>query len=252
MTDGKLSRQELENHLWRAADILRGSIDSSDYKNYIFGFLFLKRLSDVFEEEAEKILKRELKAGTPEKTAKQVAWEDPDEHRFFVPKKARWSEIRKQANNVGDAIDVACSTLEEQNTNLEGVLLSINWNDEHKLGDPKQRDSLLHRLVQHFSQLNLRNDNMSEGDMLGRAYEYLIERFADDAGKKGGEFYTPKEVVRLIVRLLDPDEGMQICDPTCGSGGMLIQSANYIRDKVGKKGKPLNISLFGQEKNLGT
>jgi len=245
----QLSRDQLENHLWKAADILRGSIDASDYKNYIFGFLFLKRLTDVFEEEAEKILARELKKGASEKAAAKIAWEDPDEHPFFVPPRARWSEIRKAATNIGEVLDKACSALEEQNPNLEGVLISINWNDEHKLGDAKQRDQILHRLVNHFSELNLKNENMSELDMLGRAYEYLIERFADDAGKKGGEFYTPKEVVRLIVRLLDPREKMQICDPTCGSGGMLIESARYIKDQ---KGNPKNITLYGQEKNLGT
>jgi type I restriction enzyme M protein len=108
---------------------------------------------------------------------------------------------------------------------------------------------VLARLVLHFSKLSLRNDHLSEPDMLGRAYEYLIEKFADDAGKKGGEFYTPNMVVRLIVELLEPKEGMRICDPTCGSGGMLIQSAKYIEEHGGKRA---NVSLFGQEKNLGT
>ena len=187
---GNLTPSKLNNHLWAAADILRGSIDSSDYKNYIFGFLFLKRLSDRFEEEAEHLIAQ----GEEE----DVAWTDPDEHQFFVPKRARWKEIGKLTKDIGDALNKACASLEEDNTTLEGVLLGIDFNDNRKLGDGKQRDSILHRLIGHFSELSLRNADLSEPDMLGRAYEYLIEKFADDAGKKGGEFYTPQRVVELI------------------------------------------------------
>jgi type I restriction enzyme M protein len=166
------------------------------------------------------------------------------------PKRARWSQIQKATTNLGDLLNKASEALEEENSeSLEGVLAGIDYNDERKLGDSKNRDSVLHRLIQHFSAVNLRNDNMSEPDLLGRAYEYLIEKFADDAGKKGGEFYTPNMVVRLVVELLEPKEGMRICDPTCGSGGMLIQSAKYI---TSHGGRAENVSLFGQEKNLGT
>jgi type I restriction enzyme M protein len=234
---GQLTRELLERHLWSAADILRGSIDSADYKHFIFGLLFLKRLSDRFEEECE-LLRQE--GYDPE---------DPDEHQFFVPPRARWSEIRKATENVGEALNTASNALEEKNTALEGVLAGIDFNDELKLGDSRQRDSTLHRLVLHFSDVDLRNASLSEPDLLGRAYEYLIEKFADDAGKKGGEFYTPQRVVRLLVEILDPQEGTRICDPTCGSGGMLIQSAQHI---VRNGGHPRNFSLYGQEKNLGT
>ena len=238
---GVLSVAQLEQYLWSAADILRGSIDSSDYKTYIFGLLFLKRLSDRFEEEAEKLIEE----GVPE----DVAWTDPDEHQFFVPDRARWGAIQKRATNIGETLNKACAALEEQNSALEGVLAGIDYNDERKLGDARNRDTVLARLVQHFSQVSLRNDRMVEPDLLGRAYEYLIEQFADDAGKKGGEFYTPRMVVRLIVELLAPTERMRICDPTAGSGGMLIECAHHI-ERTG--GNPRNLTLHGQEKNLGT
>ena len=236
-----LSVSQLERYLWSAADILRGSIDSSDYKSYIFGLLFLKRLSDRFEEEAEKLIEK----GMPE----DVAWTDRDEHQFFVADRARWGTIQKQATNIGETLNTACARLEEDNPALEGVLAGIDYNDERKLGDAKNRDTVLARLVQHFSQVSLRNGRMAEPDLLGRAYEYLIEQFADDAGKKGGEFYTPRMVVKLIVELLAPTEGMRICDPTVGSGGMLIECAHYVERKGGD---PRNVTLHGQEKNLGT
>lgn len=241
----ELTREKLNNHLWAAADILRGSIDSSDYKNYIFGFLFLKRLSDRFEEEAQSL----IADGEDEETA----WEDPDYHQFYVPQRSRWSDIRKQTHDIGNYLNKACEELENENGTLEGVLAGIDFNDERRLGDGKQRDGILGRLVQHFAQLGLKNADFSEPDMLGRAYEFLIEKFADDAGKKGGEFYTPKEVVGLIVRILDPEPGMRISDPTCGSGGMLIQCADHVASKTGQRlGDTINLSLFGQEKNLGT
>ena len=237
----KLGVAQLEAYLWSAADILRGSIDSSDYKTYIFGLLFLKRLSDRFEEEAEKL----VADGVPD----TVAWTDPDEHQFFVPDRARWSAIQKTATNIGETLNKACAALEEENSALEGVLAGIDYNDERKLGDARNRDTVLARLVQHFSEVSLRNDRMAEPDLLGRAYEYLIEQFADDAGKKGGEFYTPRMVVKLIVELLAPTERMRICDPTAGSGGMLIECAHYI---ARKNGDPRNLTLHGQEKNLST
>jgi type I restriction enzyme M protein len=232
-----LTRDQLERYLWSAADILRGSIDSSDYKGYIFGLLFLKRLSDRFDEECEAL------------RAEGADPEDPDEHQFFVPKRARWGEIQKVATNIGEVLNKACSALEDKNASLEGVLAGIDFNDERRLGDTKNRDTVLARLVQHFSRINLRNTALSEPDLLGRAYEYLIEKFADDAGKKGGEFYTPRKVVQLIVEILAPKAGMRICDPTCGSGGMLIECATFI-ERHGGNAK--NLSLHGQEKNLGT
>jgi type I restriction enzyme M protein len=233
----KLTTDRLERYLWSAADILRGSIDSSDYKNYIFGLLFLKRLSDRFDEECEALVKE---GDDPE---------DRDNHQFFVPKRARWAEIQRVATSIGEALNKACAALEGANASLEGVLAGIDFQDERRLGDARNRDVVLGRLVQHFSKVTLKNTQLAEPDMLGRAYEYLIEKFADDAGKKGGEFYTPKKVVELIVELLAPTEKMRICDPTCGSGGMLIECAHHLQ-RGGKNAR--NLSLFGQEKNLGT
>ena len=236
----QITFDKLKNKVWEAADILRGSIDSADYKNYIFGLLFLKRLSDVFEEEAEKIEK--------ETGDNELAWNDPDEHQFFVPQRARWENIRKITTQIGDSLNKACAELEDKNPIMEGVLASIDFNSV-KLGETKQRDGVLLRLVQHFSTIPLKNTELGEPDLLGKVYEYLIEKFADDAGKKGGEFYTPRKVVQLIVDVLEPKEGMRICDPTCGSGGMLIECAHYIERH---KGNSKNISLYGQEKNIGT
>ncbi|SDW71013.1 type I restriction-modification system subunit M [Paenibacillus sp. CF384] len=230
-----LTLQQLESHLWESANIMRGSIDSSDYKNYIFGMLFLKRLNDVFVETAKRI---EMEEGD------DYGWYDRDEHQFFVPERARWEHIQTLTQDIGDAINKAFEALEEENVSLQGVLATIDFNDKEKLPD-----KLLQRLIQHFSAIELSNSNLSEPDMLGRAYEYLIKQFADDAGKKGGEFYTPSKVVELIVKLIKPEEGMRVCDPTVGSGGMLIQSVDYIKSKGGN---PRNLTLHGQERNLNT
>ncbi|WP_026702930.1 type I restriction-modification system subunit M [Salibacterium aidingense] len=231
----KLTLQELESHLWESANILRGSIDSSDYKNYIFGLLFLKRLSDVFIERAQEIEQEEKD---------DYGWYDRDEHQFFVPERARWNHIQVQTTDIGNEINKAFEALEEENQALHGVLASIDFNDKDKLPD-----KMLMQLVQHFSAIDLSNSNLSEPDMLGRAYEYLIKQFADDAGKKGGEFYTPSKVVKLIVNLIKPEENMRVSDPTVGSGGMLVQSVDYIKSQGGD---PRNLSLHGQENNLNT
>ncbi|MGM0567713.1 MAG: type I restriction-modification system subunit M [Elusimicrobiota bacterium] len=232
----KISLDSLKSHLWKSADILRGHIDAADYKNYIFGLLFLKRISDVFDEEVQKILKK-----TGEK---KIAYEDLDYHEFFVPKKARWQHIKSLTQNIGEAINKANELLEEENVVLERVLTTVDFNDKDRLPD-----SILSKLVNHFSVIKLGNNDLINPDILGDACEYLITQFASNAGKKGGEFYTPKEVVKLLVKILDPGEKMKICDPACGSGGMLIQSMVHLREKE-KNYK--NISLYGQEINIET
>ena len=243
-----LTTSELESRLWGAADILRGQIDSSDYKNYIFSMLFLKRLSDRFAEEVESAVAGGL--------AREVAEGDHDEHEFFVPPEARWSAIVRESRNLGEVVNRASAEIEEVNApRLNGVLQNTNWNDESKLGGPVSRDRIITSLLRHFDALDLRDANLTREDeqgpvnVLGDAYEYLIRQFADDAGKKGGEFYTPRSVVRLIVELLEPGEGMRICDPTAGSAGMLIYAAQYVAEQGGN---PRNLVLHGQERNLGT
>ena len=243
-----LSTTELESKLWGAADILRGQIDSSDYKNYIFSMLFLKRLSDRFAEEVERAVADGL--------TRNVAERDPDEHEFFVPPEARWEAIVRESMNLGEVVNRASAEIEEANApRLDGVLRNTNWNDESKLGNPLNRDRIINSLLRHFGELDLSDANLTPDggqgavNVLGDAYEYLISQFADDAGKKGGEFYTPRSVVRLIVELLEPAEGMRICDPTAGSAGMLIYAAQYVAEHGGDA---RNLVLHGQERNLGT
>ena len=230
----RIDLEALKSHLWESANILRGSIDASDYKNYIFGLLFLKRLCDVFDEELDMLQKEN-----------HVDLKDPDNFSFHVPEKAHWSYLKTLTQNLGEAINKANDALEEANPEmLEGVLSTVDFNDKDRLPDV-----ILSALIAHFSKIQLGNKDLENPDILGDAYEYLIAQFADDAGKKGGEFYTPKEVVTLLVEILDPKEKMRICDPTCGSGGMLVQSVYHLREG-GQN--PKNISLFGQERNIGT
>ena len=241
MTD-KLTLDTLESWLWESANILRGSIDSSDFKNYIFGLLFLKRFNDVFDERVSQLMETEGLNG-------REAEEEIDDKYGHFSTNARWGHLVSQTENIGEALDKAFASIEASNTELQYVLTATQYGDKQKLSD-----AVLQRLLRHFNQYKLGNADLYKADMLGDAYEYLIKQFADDAGKKGGEFYTPKAVVQLVVELIDPHPGHSVYDPTCGSGGMLVESAHHIARMPNGTllgGKP-DVLLYGQEKNLGT
>ena len=234
----EITLSQLESHLWEAANILRGPVDAADFKTYVFPLLFFKRISDVHDEEHQAALK--TYAGDEESAL------FPENYRFQIPKGCHWRDIRKVTSNVGQALQTAMRNIEQANPEtLYGIFGDAQWTNKERLSDALLRD-----LLEHFSQISLGNQ-AAKTDILGQAYEYLIKKFADATNKKAGEFYTPRAVVRLMVNILDPKEGESIYDPTCGTGGMLLEAIQHVQEKKGDV-RSLWGKLYGQEKNLTT
>jgi type I restriction enzyme M protein len=237
-----INQTEINDVAWRACDTFRGTIDPAQYKDYILVMLFLKYLSDVWKDKREEYAK-EFK-GDKERIERKLSRE-----RFVLPDGCDYYTLYGKRNepNIGELINVALETLEDANkTKLEGVFRNIDFNSEANLGQTKERGKRLKHLLEDFAdpRLDLRPSVIGKNDIIGNTYQYLIGRFASDAGKKGGEFYTPGEVSELLAKLLAPKKGSRICDPTCGSGSLLIQVADQVGDS--------DFSLYGQEMNGST
>lgn len=234
MNKDTLTLSQLEQYLSKAAWILKGPVDASDFKVYIFPLLFFKRISDVYDEEYRVALE--------ESDGDEEYANLPEFHRFVISEECHWKDVRETTTNVGLAVEKALRGIEQANQEfLYGIFGDAQWSNKNKLSD-----RLLIDLIEHFSQYDLCNSNV-DADLLGNSYEYLIKHFADLTNKKAGEFYTPRSVVHLLGLILDPHEGETIYDPACGTGGMLLECVDHLKDA---KEDYRTLKLFGQEKNL--
>ena len=233
-----LQLSEVESYLDKAADMLRGAIDQADFKAYIFPLMFFKRISDVFLEEYEQA----LSASSGDHEYASFA----ENHRFQIPSGCLWDDVRARTRNVGQALKYAFREIEKANPDtLYGIFGNAAWTNKQKLPD-----ETLVNLIEHFSSKSLTNACVPQ-DVFGQAYEYLIKQFADQSNKKAGEYYTPRAVVRLLVNILDPKDGERIYDPACGTGGMLLEVIQHVKEAGGRTESLLG-KLYGQEKNLTT
>lgn len=235
----KISQEEINDTLWRACDTFRGTLDPSQYKDYLLVMLFLKYVSDVWADKREDFARKYKNDAVRVERAL-------GRERFVVPPESEFSYLyaRREAGNVGELINIALEKIEDTNRGkLENVFRNIDFNSEPALGQTKDRNRRLKNLLDDFAkkELDIRPSRIGSMDVIGNAYEYLIGRFASDAGKKGGEFYTPPEVATLLAKLVAPEPGDTIYDPACGSGSLLIRVAREVGGD--------NYSLFGQEVN---
>ncbi|WP_344578997.1 class I SAM-dependent DNA methyltransferase [Nonomuraea roseoviolacea] len=238
LLEGQMTLGELESHLLEAANILRGPIDQADFKSYIFPLLFFKRISDVYQEEFQQAL---VDFDGDEQAARFA-----ENHRFQIPVQHSWEAVRSSAKSSGQALSEALRAIETANQDsLWGIFGDAPWTNKERISD-----DVITSLIEHFSARFLGNSAV-EPDMLGQAYEYLIKRFADLSNRKAGEFYTPRNVVKLLVAILNPQPGETVYDPACGTGGMLIEVVQHAIE-AGINPAELGGTLFGQEKNLTT
>ncbi|MFB7305313.1 type I restriction-modification system subunit M [Heyndrickxia sporothermodurans] len=236
----KVTKDQINSVLWQAADTFRGKVDSSTYKDYILTMLFIKYLSDAYKEHLEEYTKRY--DGDEQRIQRALSRE-----RFVLDEQSTFDYLYSKRNDaeIGEIINKALERLENENTGkLRGVFRNIDFNSEAVLGRATERNAMLRSLLEDFNKLTLKPSVVGNEDVIGDAYQYMIERFASDAGKKGGEFYTPSMASELLARLVKPQENDRIYDPTCGSGSLLIRVANQVPNK--------KVAIYGQERNGAT
>lgn len=232
-----IKQETINNVLWQACDTFRGTIDSSIYKDYILVMLFVKYLSDTYKEHYAEFMSR---YNNDTVRVRRALSRD----RFVLDEKSTFDYLysKRTDTEIGATINKALEHIEEENkTKLRGVFRNIDFNSESILGKTRERSAMLRHLLEDFSTLDLRPSNLEDEDIIGNSYEYMISRFASDAGKKGGEFFTPSEVSELIARLVKPEENDRIYDPTCGSGSLLIRAFNKVPNRKAQ--------IYGQERN---
>jgi len=244
--NGKLDISTLEGWLWEAACKIRGEVDAPKYKDFILPLIFIKRLSDVFEDEVNKLAER---YGSREE-AEALVEEDRSLVRFYIPSEARWKNIARRTSDLGGYLTTAARAIANENDKLKGVVDMVDFNAT-AAGERIIGEESLASLIRVLGRYRLGMEDV-EPDILGRAYEYLLRKFAEGSGQSAGEFYTPREVAVLIAHLLDPHPGEEIYDPACGSGGLLIKSHLRFREKYENDGSTQPLKFYGQEINHGT